>query len=681
MLFTIILLSALTACGGVSYSSIDLQFDPVMSDSPEHFTEITFHNETIGELLQYTVPQDGIFSIEAIPRASYRVTVSRFGSEEIFDLDIKSKHYSLDKRLFQDVKGGLTEGTHYIIASTEQFMNLAKMSGAKTTVYYHLSNDLDFKDKEYNPISSFNGVLDGRYYGVNSGQGFKISNINISLQDQDDVGLFRVNEGEIKNILFDKIKVTGKDNVGVVAGVNLGIISNCDIISGTITANNFAGSYTGIDRGSISLSTSTATVNCEGYFGRIAGISYSNMTLGAYGIRPSLAGVNSINGLTPLEMYLVALDNWYALDNRAVLQTAEMKVDVTDTVNTVINNIKSAMPRFSLEGIILGLIGGREFSVTEVIIARRIYEGNYDDGLQRLLVTGGGFTKATSFDPLLNTFMALPEIGDMIKDLDMQFPFGYAVYYDEKAGELIELQMTTNAYVASDNTVSYTLEDEVYYANITQDIQEFAEEDDNFDQELLDKIFFYIAEGKNNMLKLEFMDLSAEGAVVDVKDITHNNGIHKFTLVVDGHYAFKYLKDRMQQAIDDEFLGTVAEGTTINLVFHKDIEFIVEIWDNGNLRALRLNDLDATITVNLTSDTQEMIKDIVAGIDFNNDGRVGDVKNFKLESVSVSVSGNIRDQYSYSRTDTDIDIYLEEFDKPKIRILDQINEETQDEIE
>lgn len=670
----------LSGCSTIGNSNLSIQFDKVFTDDETEYTTISLTAED-GTLYTYFVESEGLLNIPEIPKGAYTISINRFGAVETFTETIDKKEMSLDYRLFYDTKGSITEGTHYIINNNEQFMNISKMIGAKAGIYYHLNCSLDFSGYAITPIESFDGILDGRYYGINSGLGYNISNISLIDADSDNMALFRINNGVIKNIVFTSVSIEGKEGVSAICGLNYGDITYCDVTSGMIIGHNYVGSISGIDRGSISNCTSTANIVCSEYYGRIAGISYSNMTLGAYGIRPNVNGITEITEeMSAIDKYLTAMNNWYALDNRAVLETAEMTMDVTDTVSAAINQLKGAFAAFSLQQIALNIVKGLDFNATEVIIARRIYEGDYEEGLSRILVSGGGYTKATSFDDILNQFLVIPQFAEMLNGIDMQFPFGFAAYYNEADNERGEFQITDDATVLSSGNVeniSYILGDEVYTVNITNDLIEYALAEDISNDDV-NKILAYIAEAKGEIMNLSTLDFSDPLAILDVSDEIHSNGTYKFTMTIDPNIAYKYVIDRIQLAMDTELAGTIGEGTTINAVFAKAIALTVEIYDNGNLKSVILNDLDATITINLTAATKERIRQVVASVDFDDDGYANDVTNFQIDNVKVKVSGKISDKYSYSKTDTDIDIYLSDFDKEnKIRIIDKMSEEQQ----
>ena len=97
-------------------------------------------------------------------------------------------------------------GNIYYATLAEAFTAVG--DGAGKTV--ELIADVDLAGAEWTPVT-FNGVFDGK--------GHTISNLVVNGAGNSDQGFFaQTNNGEIKNVTFNNAKVTGRLNVGVVAG-------------------------------------------------------------------------------------------------------------------------------------------------------------------------------------------------------------------------------------------------------------------------------------------------------------------------------------------------------------------------------------------------------------------------------------------------------------------------------
>ena len=153
--------------------------------------------------------------------------------------------------------------------------------------------DLSFY-KNFDPIGSektpFSGIFDGNGHTIND---LIINN------DSNNVGLFRVNIGEIKNVRFENTNVTGDSNVGILVGVNLGKISK-SYATGNVIGKNIIGGLVGLNNGQIS--DSHAKGNVEGTFG-VGGLigykfsgdvndSHSHVNVKGYGYIGKLIGLD-----------------------------------------------------------------------------------------------------------------------------------------------------------------------------------------------------------------------------------------------------------------------------------------------------------------------------------------------------------------------------------------------------
>lgn len=122
-------------------------------------------------------------------------------------------------------------------------------------VHYKLTNDIDLKDFNWLPIENFKGVLDGNGYTIS---GLTVDTVG-NLCDDENIftGFIQVNEGTIKNVIFDKVNLNVKytyDSKGTrylyggIVGCNKGTISNVQVInSGYILTNELERNEAGYD--------------------------------------------------------------------------------------------------------------------------------------------------------------------------------------------------------------------------------------------------------------------------------------------------------------------------------------------------------------------------------------------------------------------------------------------------
>ncbi|MBQ6708010.1 MAG: hypothetical protein IJM97_03565 [Clostridia bacterium] len=86
-----------------------------------------------------------------------------------------------------------------------------------------------------NERKKFTVPFEGHYVGYDKDSGKEvqrtITNLTINESGTDNVGFFASLSGEISNITFEGIQVTGLTNVGAIAGSATGVIENCKVIS------------------------------------------------------------------------------------------------------------------------------------------------------------------------------------------------------------------------------------------------------------------------------------------------------------------------------------------------------------------------------------------------------------------------------------------------------------------
>ena len=182
---------------------------------------------------------------------------------------------------FEDGDG--TKANPFIIKTKEQFNSL---NNNTTQIYYKLDENLDFTGDDYRPI--------GNYIGFNSeldGNGKVIRNLTINKQDEN-VGLFKINNSKIYNLTFNNIKVTGQTNVGAIAGLNNGEISDCNLTNITVTGNENVGGIAGKCD-----TTAWKIANCELTKGNIKGEQFTNndVTLSGSNVGGLIGATTSVN--------------------------------------------------------------------------------------------------------------------------------------------------------------------------------------------------------------------------------------------------------------------------------------------------------------------------------------------------------------------------------------------------
>ncbi len=121
----------------------------------------------------------------------------------------------------EKVKGITTAGDLALIGTDENY----PIDG----VYVQLSN--------IDNLTTQIGSKEQPFKGIYNGNGKRIKNLNLT-SEGDYTGMFRANEGTIKNVTIEDCEITSENGmVGGIAGQNAGLIENCTLSNGNITSN------------------------------------------------------------------------------------------------------------------------------------------------------------------------------------------------------------------------------------------------------------------------------------------------------------------------------------------------------------------------------------------------------------------------------------------------------------
>lgn len=139
---------------------------------------------------------------------------------------------------------------------------------------YALKSDIDASVlKNYKAIGGDTG-----YQGTFDGRGHAIIGLTAGGSDATNTGVFSTvgEPGAVKNLSVLAGNFTGKDNVGAVAGVNKGTISDITTYGNTVTSDGHAGGLVGTNEKIIKDSTSVSNVIANSKTAMAGGIAGSN---------------------------------------------------------------------------------------------------------------------------------------------------------------------------------------------------------------------------------------------------------------------------------------------------------------------------------------------------------------------------------------------------------------------
>lgn len=203
----------------------------------------------------------------------------------------------------------------YIVKTKEQLSNIRWVKSA----YYRLDADIIFDSSDFQKDGEFYndgagwvpiGDSDIPFSGSFDGNNHIIKNIVVNEAEADNIGIFGVASGSIKNMGVVNAKISGKKYVGAVTGQNKGCIEKC-FATGTIIAEQYAGGISGENTGSIMNCYNGAKAVGVNYCGGITGqnsgeikFSYNIGKLETKAIRGSVVGENTASGALTSCYYL-----------------------------------------------------------------------------------------------------------------------------------------------------------------------------------------------------------------------------------------------------------------------------------------------------------------------------------------------------------------------------------------
>ncbi len=162
-------------------------------------------------------------------------------------------------------------------------------------IHFKVTADINLEGSGQDPWTPI-GTAEHPFKGTLDGNGKTVSGLHINDGTKDNQGLFGVNGGTIENLTVAGT-VTGKDNVGGIAGTNTaaGTVKGCTS-NVTVTGENNVGGIAGKNDGTITGGTNSGSVAGTGTgTGGIAG--NNNGTLGGNKNTAPVTGKNDVGGI------------------------------------------------------------------------------------------------------------------------------------------------------------------------------------------------------------------------------------------------------------------------------------------------------------------------------------------------------------------------------------------------
>lgn len=226
------------------------------------------------------------------------------------------KRDNINAETYRDINVSVAIGTEdspYPITTAEELLSLNSVEALAK--YYKIVGVIDLKNKPISPLGELTG-------GIIGTTGSKIIGINLTGDSDDCVGLFTsvAVSAYIKNIAFaGAINYSGEaQNVGLVAGVNNGIIENCAITISkseiTLSNNAFVGGMFGVNNNRITtvVAADKKNHNLAVFNGQMIVTAQNDAEVYVGGV----VGKNALSGVILRQVYGVSLygTNGYSVD-------------------------------------------------------------------------------------------------------------------------------------------------------------------------------------------------------------------------------------------------------------------------------------------------------------------------------------------------------------------------------
>lgn len=171
-----------------------------------------------------------------------------------------------------------------------EIYTLKQLEGISSLAYYNYNLGQTIIDSNIYLCANITllgdwAVIQAQFYGTFEGNGYTITNLKITIKEGGFYGFFRrIEDGTVRNLKFAKVNITSsvdtKDSVtsvGAVAATSRGTVSECEVISGTISVTGYGAKVGGLvgtcDTGTMlkCLTGESLTVSGKGTLGGIIG--------------------------------------------------------------------------------------------------------------------------------------------------------------------------------------------------------------------------------------------------------------------------------------------------------------------------------------------------------------------------------------------------------------------------
>lgn len=235
----------------------------VLSNTNVSFAQTVDGNNALSDTVLDESSQSEESKIESTMEPTQDVGSENEDTQTSEVTDIPTEYQIEDSNTLEDqnvseMQGEGTEASPFIITNAEQLKKVEEKISLLNNAFFSLQNDIDLDGCQWKPIGDSTHPFRGHLLGNDH----TISNFYIS-EEGNWVGFFcEIDGGEVKDLVLKDFNVTGGDTTGGLAGSACdSVISNCDIMNGTINGTWRTGGLTGYSNNSNS--TTFCNVNCQ----------------------------------------------------------------------------------------------------------------------------------------------------------------------------------------------------------------------------------------------------------------------------------------------------------------------------------------------------------------------------------------------------------------------------------
>ncbi|MDR2267051.1 MAG: hypothetical protein LBE09_05670 [Christensenellaceae bacterium] len=694
--FALAIITALVACNDAKKVSIEILSDQTPQTESGGYISITFNNNlSDNDNFSYdtVLSSTGITNIEEFKSGVYEsVIITRYGhtvKHENVEIKAKKGVATYDIRLF--ARYSVVDGNKpsYSITNATQLNNINQVANSTIPLAFKLEASFDVIENTY--IPEFNHTIDGQ---LPDGSNATLDNFRIS--GEDNVGLFGVNNGTIKNITLLRANASGSNNVAVLCGINNGTIDNVTITKSTISGVNFIAPLCGIDNGfiqNVNVSGNSIT-SSGGYYGSVVGISFSNISYGAFGTRPSFTAAKGVNdSMTPLQILQTGIANWTQLENRAKLLKGDFKVDLTNLLEIAESALRSSND--FLFSVIAGLLHN-VYTLSNHTEAKLIYDNTniseeelgHAIGIINSYLTNDPNNSALAamfnlpnIDLILNAALITMNIGlkfEDLMDLILDNPLSGAAYYE---GDTDYLQFTgadiEDTYVDKSTGQAIATFNQPYYTALVEEEIRKQGKIENIDDVYIAVALKYVEEAKKYLFLGDFIEWDlADPAMFTSQTKTFFDGVYTIKLETNPDKLMEKFLAFINQGLVDigeaiievfgEATSPIGRGTQIKFDFAENAKPVInaQVFDNGYVRYWSLDNFSVNIVIIIEPKLKQLI------IDNAKANRM--TVDFETVTIGISILKPFTNLYSYSRSDSDTELMKRIFNGEEILLSEAL---------